>query len=469
MMNKNTNKSIKIAVDICMSLILLFVMAYQVTGDKYHEVLGAGMLVLFIVHNVLNYKWYSHLFKGKYPAVRIVRVIINFATFAAIVITGYSGIVMSEHVFAFLHIKSGLMTARMLHLSFSYWTFVFMGIHLGLHWNMITGRIKTEYKALIWLLRIAAIVAALYGAYLFGSSDIYTYMFMKTHFAMLDYSKPAIIILFDNLMMMAAFVYIGYYINKAFIKKVNIPYILPAIVIIAVSIISSVAGSRTSGGGWGDTAVSSFDSSWTMDNSGMQGGAYTMQQITGDKINDNMPADIDDGFVYINGGTYMMGSPETENWRGADEANYYGHYPYDIEENYFSQQNLSTKPGVYRETTVAVDSFRPNNWGLYNMHGNVSEWVWDYYGEYDTFIVHNPYGAETGSLRIYRGGGWNDFAKKTIIPFCSHGGGRFGQSLTAIAKLATASKMGTPLSIHYGGGSSMPSDVSEWLKTNGVN
>ena len=61
-----------------------------------------------------------------------------------------------------------------------------------------------------------------------------------------------------------------------------------------------------------------------------------------------------------------------------------------------------------------------------------------------------------------------DLSGKTIIPFCSHGGGRFGQSLTAIVKLAPSSKMGTPLSIHYGGGSSMPSDVSEWLKTNGV-
>ena len=92
-------KNIKIIVDICMSLILLFVMAYQVTGDKYHEFLGAGMLVLFIVHNVLNFKWYSHIFKGKYSAVRVLRVIVNLATLVAILLTGYSGIVMSQHVF----------------------------------------------------------------------------------------------------------------------------------------------------------------------------------------------------------------------------------------------------------------------------------------------------------------------------------------------------------------------------------
>lgn len=304
----------------------------------------------------------------------------------------------------------------------------------------------------------------------------------------------------------------------------------------------------------------------------------------------------------------------TENSISAEESNYYGHYPYEIEDNYFSQGNLSTKPGEYRQTTVAVNSFSPNKWGLYNMHGNVGEWVWDYYGAYNTEAQTDPAGAETGTLRVYRGGGWNDFAKnmrsayratleqnkgsfnigirlvrsavagngsvisagtehsggnggkvliaffswggntkgiaeeiqsqtgadlfeielvhpystnyntvlneaqrdqnqqarpeiknhvenmdqydtiilgypnwwasipmpiasfleeydfsdKTIIPFCSHGGGRFGQSLTAIAKLAPDAAMGEALSIHYSGGSSLSGDVSEWLKANNI-
>ena len=101
----------------------------------------------------------------------------------------------------------------------------------------------------------------------------------------------------------------------------------------------------------------------------------------------------------------------TETSISAEECNYYGHYPYEIENNYFSQGNLDTKPGEYRQTTVAVDSFSPNGWGLYNMHGNVGEWVWDYYGAYETQEQTNPTGAETGTLRVYRGGGWNDFAK----------------------------------------------------------
>ena len=61
-----------------------------------------------------------------------------------------------------------------------------------------------------------------------------------------------------------------------------------------------------------------------------------------------------------------------------------------------------------------------------------------------------------------------DFSGKTIIPFCSHGGGRFGQSLTTIAKLAPDAVMGEGLSVHYAGGSSLPDDITAWRETNGI-
>lgn len=93
------------------------------------------------------------------------------------------------------------------------------------------------------------------------------------------------------------------------------------------------------------------------------------------------------------------------------EANYYGTYPYEIEDNYFSLGNLATEPGVYRHAPVAPATFAPNAWGLYDMHGNVAEWVWDLYGAYDVQSQANPTGCATGSMRVNRGGGWNDFAK----------------------------------------------------------
>lgn len=303
---------------------------------------------------------------------------------------------------------------------------------------------------------------------------------------------------------------------------------------------------------------------------------------------------------------------------GADDVNFYGHYPYQIEQNYFNDSVLETRPGVYRGKTVDVGSFAANPNGLYDIYGNVGEWCFDYYGDYGRSPQSNPTGASEGTRRVYRGGGWNDFGKnlrsayraalsqgngaynvglrlvcnaddsvkgtvttkeistatktakgkaliifyswsgntrgvakeiarqtgydiielelvtpystnyntvldqaqrdqhkqarpalktkidskkwaeydtiilgypnwwasipmpiatllesydfsgKTIMPFCSHGGGRFGQSITVISKLAPKAKLTEGLSIHYSGGSTLSKDVEKWLKKTGV-
>ncbi len=62
--------------------------------------------------------------------------------------------------------------------------------------------------------------------------------------------------------------------------------------------------------------------------------------------------------------------------------------------------------GINRKKPIAVGSFSPNEFGLYDMHGNMLEWCTDWYGEYNNGDTLNPKGPETGEKKVARGGGW---------------------------------------------------------------
>ena len=61
--------------------------------------------------------------------------------------------------------------------------------------------------------------------------------------------------------------------------------------------------------------------------------------------------------------------------------------------------------------THPVGEKKPNAWGLYDMHGNVWEWCQDWHGDYPSGSATDPTGATSGSLRVFRGGSWNDSAR----------------------------------------------------------
>jgi eukaryotic-like serine/threonine-protein kinase len=93
----------------------------------------------------------------------------------------------------------------------------------------------------------------------------------------------------------------------------------------------------------------------------------------------------------------------------SQEANFDGGFPYG-----------NAVKGPFLENTSTVGSYKPNAWGLYDMHGNVYEWCADWYlaalvGGTD------PVGASTGSSRVYRGGSWSSLAQLCRVAARSRG------------------------------------------------
>ena len=99
-----------------------------------------------------------------------------------------------------------------------------------------------------------------------------------------------------------------------------------------------------------------------------------------------------------------------------DQVNYDGNYPY-----------AGGPKGLYREKTVPVGSLPPNDWGLYEMHGNVWEWCRDWYGPYPSGRVVDPAGPSEGSGRVLRGGSWFFLARhcRSASRYWSRPGARF--------------------------------------------
>ncbi|GAB5411849.1 MAG: SUMF1/EgtB/PvdO family nonheme iron enzyme [Chlamydiales bacterium] len=65
-----------------------------------------------------------------------------------------------------------------------------------------------------------------------------------------------------------------------------------------------------------------------------------------------------------------------------------------------------TQANFFSADTTAVGSYPPNNYGLYDMAGNVYEWCQDWYDRYDESMEENPNGPTTGVYRVLRGGCW---------------------------------------------------------------
>lgn len=212
--------AIKLAVDILMTLALLFLMGYQFWGEAPHEWVGAVTFAFFIVHHVLNSRWHKVLFKGRYSPIRILTLCIDCLLLISMLAQMYSGIVISKYVFDFFSLGGGMALARRLHILGAYWGFLFMSLHLGIHWNMIlrmlrkVGGIKNKSKtrSAIWF--IAGLTIAGYGVWVLISRELPTYLLLKSEFVFLDYSESKILFYIDYLALMGLCIFITHYSGK---------------------------------------------------------------------------------------------------------------------------------------------------------------------------------------------------------------------------------------------------------------
>lgn len=205
----------KIAVDIAMVVLLPMLMAYSLIGEKFHEIVGTAMFVLFIVHHILNRKWYTALPKGKWSSRRIFQTVLDFLLLIFMILQPVSGILMSKHLYTFLPVLPISAKAREIHMLLAYWGFVLMSVHAGTHLTGPVAKLKRSSKK-VWVAVLVIISAiSVYGIYAFIKRGFPGYMFMRTAFAFFDYGEPRVYFFMDYLSVMALFVCLGILIVSA--------------------------------------------------------------------------------------------------------------------------------------------------------------------------------------------------------------------------------------------------------------
>ena len=212
---------IKKIIDIVMTILFIILMGYYVTDNKVHEILGTITFILFIIHHILNIKWYKSTFKGKHNFQRTFHIILNSLLFIAMVGMMVSGIMISADVFAFLDIPT-TMFGRRLHMLSTSWGFVLMAIHVGLHISAIMNKLNTKMKnsTFEYVYYFVLVLLAGLGIYSFINLRVWEDMFLMNDFKFFNYEQSPILFYLKYLLVLIAIALV-IYIIFSFIRKVK--------------------------------------------------------------------------------------------------------------------------------------------------------------------------------------------------------------------------------------------------------
>lgn len=199
---------VKIVIDALMYVLFLLLMGQHLASGALHEWIGVGLFACFIVHNLLNRKWYKALFKGRYTVLRSVQTIINLLLMFSFLACMVSALMISGGVFQNMRIPGMMMFGRKLHMASTAWCFVFMSMHLSMH-------IRTPKKNAAKVGFYAVLGAAsAYGVCHFIIRRFYEELFLLTEFKWFDYDKHLIEYLFETMCISLLFVMLTHIIKK---------------------------------------------------------------------------------------------------------------------------------------------------------------------------------------------------------------------------------------------------------------
>jgi hypothetical protein len=210
----------QMGVDLAMIVLILVAIAYRIIGGITHEIVGMLVLALFIVHNILNFRWYKTIGKGRYTKRRYGISAVNILLAVTAIVLLISGICHSKELFGLANKdENSVFGAWQIHVLAAYWMFVLVSVHLGIYWSTVISKFwPSGSRTAGYVLRLTASIAALFGIYACMSRNLGSKLILYYSFDFWHTGEPLFFYIASYLTIMILFCFITYYLLKA--KKI---------------------------------------------------------------------------------------------------------------------------------------------------------------------------------------------------------------------------------------------------------
>jgi hypothetical protein len=211
--------SVRLGLDAIMLCLFVTSLAFRATGRAPHEWIGLCLSILFCIHIVLNRGWYVSLFKGGYSIRRMANTAIILTLMALMAVLCVTGILNSHHIFGFSQYFDGG-KIRQIHSLTAYWGLVLIGVHIGLHWEVVSAALRKVFgksldcKSVALTLRGLALLIVGYGVWASFDRDMGSKLFLGFSFDFWDSDRPMVLFYTHNLAIIGLYVCIAYYAQK---------------------------------------------------------------------------------------------------------------------------------------------------------------------------------------------------------------------------------------------------------------
>jgi hypothetical protein len=212
---------IRLVIDLSMTVLMLVAMAYHITGNTIHELVGVILFLLFISHNFLNRRWYKVIFKGKHNVRRILSIAVNLLFLVSMAVVMISSVPISRDIFPFIPINNDMILQ--IHVMTSYWGFIFMAVHIGMSWGTIINAVRkmvgiTSTSRIRTIgLRVIVVLIVVYGVQASFERDMFYKLTVYNPFGW-NIDKSSMVFLIDHLSIMGIYISGTHYALK-FIRK----------------------------------------------------------------------------------------------------------------------------------------------------------------------------------------------------------------------------------------------------------